>query len=146
MRMGMPKSPPAKDGLPSPPADGVISNADLPGSGAAGRPGVKRTKSLMQKLKTMVRTRSGSVESSQGGDGVAPVVIPGRAGRRGSGLGQRMDSMYGGGGYGAGGRGVVEEEQVVDDDHQEGDDRFADADEDVFVGRTVREGQYARAR
>ena len=108
-------------------AGGFVRSGSVPSNAG----GVKRTKSLMQKLKTMVRTRSGSVEgaSSQmasvhsGGEGLGP---------------QRFQSMSAGfGGYqrplaspGWADREVVEEEEMMEED--EGGDRFDDARDNVF--------------
>ncbi len=125
LRLGLgPRTPPIKDeGSISPISESVPTTARS-GNVGAYPGGVKRTKSLMQKIRTMVRQRSGSVESAQ-----VPKVRPGLS------EGQRSQSMTGSlarpnlsPGW-AEGEYVVEEEQLVDEEH---DDQFADASEDVF--------------
>jgi hypothetical protein len=106
-----------------PPVARSGSNSQVPQQG-----GVKRTKSLMQKFKTMVRTRSGSVES--GYTNQTPVV---RAG-----VGQRQPSYGAGQGYG--GEDVLQEE--IDDRVGGGEDQYEDAREDVF-GAPGQLGGYA---
>lgn len=134
------------------PRSGPLAGLAPPSAGA-GAGGVKRTKSLMQKIKTMVRTRSGSVESANAPN--PPLVRPGL------GPGQRSQSMTAG--FGARrpslspgwdvGRDVVEEEEVVEEDEGAGagaaaavsshgagsaerrggdEEQFEDAHEDVF--------------
>ncbi|WWC60957.1 uncharacterized protein I303_103534 [Kwoniella dejecticola CBS 10117] len=132
LRFGMGAvSPPIKDEGTSP--TGEFPPAITRGAGPGG---VKRTKSLMQKIKTMVRHRSESMESDS--------VPPFRQGY-GNGEGQRSMSVNSGTGH----RGkvplpspgwedrpaVVEEEELEDDQDQiiPGGGQFDDADgEDVF--------------
>ncbi|ORY27199.1 hypothetical protein BCR39DRAFT_560142 [Naematelia encephala] len=100
--------------------------------------GVKRTKSLMQKFKTMVRTRSGSVESQP--------AVPSVYGRSAD----RSHSISAGGqrpaispGIGRPeGQAVVEEELM---DEMDDDNQFADAREDVF-GTATEMGQWQGSR
>ncbi len=124
LRLGLgPRTSPIKDeGTTSP-----ISESMPPISRSAhAQPypgGVKRTKSLMQKFRAMVRQRSGSVESVQ----VAKV-------RPGLNAGQRSQSMTGGLARPAVSPGWAEGEYVVEEEEltEEPDDQFADAHEDVF--------------
>ncbi|KAK4686390.1 hypothetical protein P7C73_g3737, partial [Tremellales sp. Uapishka_1] len=114
LRLGLgPRTPPIyPDGPTSP--DGE-SAPPVSRSGNFNGGGVKRTKSLMQKIKSMVRQRSGSVESAP----VVPVVRP-VEGRRShsisTGLGQTHSPTWLD-------RDVMEEELV------EGEDQYQDADE-----------------
>jgi len=116
--------------------------------GQANPGGVKRTKSLMQKIKTMVRTRSGSVEEGQ--HAPMPLVHPGRHGygypRVGAGAvfagGQRSQSMSAGLGYARpvapSSPGWGEREVVQEDDEDEREERFDDAPDDLVVGEKPR--------
>lgn len=114
--------------------------------------GVKRTKSLMQKIKTMVRTRSGSIEEGQ--HAPMPLVLPGQ--RYGTGYartnsaaaagatfagGQRSQSMSAGLGYArpvAPGSPGWGEREVVQEDDEEGEERFVDAREDLVPAERPR--------
>lgn len=124
LRLGLgPRTPPIKDEGPVSPISEHVPPIPRAGSGPALGGGVKRNKSLMQKFRTMVRQRSGSVESAQ----LAKV-------RPGFGAGQRSQSMTGTLARPAISPGRAEGEYFVEEEQlmEEPDDRYADATEDVF--------------
>jgi len=83
-------TPPILEDVVSPYSD----NMSAIGTRAPVQPGVKRTKSLMQKFKTMVRTRSGSVEGQPDVPQVQGGYGQGQGNRRpGLAAGQRSKSM-----------------------------------------------------
>lgn len=130
-------TPPIFEDAASPPGDyGQNFPSRTGGGGNTG--GVKRTKSLMQKIKTMVRTRSGSVE---GASSHMPHVTSGHY-RPGLSAGQRSQSMTANLGYtrpapatspGWMNRELTEEENMVDEDEE-----YRDAREDVFAAGKAR--------
>lgn len=105
-----PRTPPIKEESTSP-------LGENPPARAGGN--VKRTKSLMQKFKTMVRTRSGSVEHVH----AASVVAGGqnRSHSMNAGAGIPRPILSPGGGIEAR---VLEEEELADEVVDEGDDVF----------------------
>lgn len=116
------RSPGFRTGTTPPILEGTVSPNGEPytvrPAGSANTGGVKRTKSLMQKIKTMVRTRAGSVE---GTTTPVPQIRPGLS------AGQRSQSMSAGLGYhrpavspGWPGGQVPEEEEVMGDERYEG--------------------------
>ena len=124
LRLGLgPRTPPIKDELSPVSEKGGFGNMQTSGSapGFGGAGGVKRTKSLMQKIKGMVRTRSGSVEASGPHGSVRPGLSAGSLGAN-----QRSHSMGSGFGVrpqvspGWNGPDVVEEEEMVDEDEYRG--------------------------
>lgn len=134
LRLGAGTTPPILEDATSPTDYG--SNFPSRSSANVNTGGVKRTKSLMQKIKTMVRTRAGSIE----GAAPMPSVSPGQ--RPGLSASQRSQSMSANLGYtrppvGSPGwvnRDVMEEEEgeVLDDD--------------VFVERPRAKSVYAAGR
>jgi len=152
-------TPPIFEDVPSPNGEPGAPSSYRGGQAHAG--GVKRTKSLMQKIKTMVRTRSGSIEESQ--HAPMPLVLPGRyhgtgyartnaaAGGGTFAGGQRSQSMSAGLGYA---RPVAPsspgwgEREVVQEDDEEGEERFEDAREDFAAAaeRPRAQSVYATGR
>jgi hypothetical protein len=83
-------TPPILEDVVSPYGD----NGTAIGTRTSAPAGVKRTKSLMQKFKTMVRTRSGSVEGQPGMPQMQSGYVRGQGQKRpGLGGGQRSKSM-----------------------------------------------------
>ena len=124
LRLGVgPRTPPIRDeGANSPPSE--ISQNSRSSNIPANTGGVQRTKSLMKKIRIMVRQRSGSVESGQ-----LPKVRPSL------GVGQRSQSMTVGLTRPATSPGWAENEYVVEEEHladELPDDQFENAPEDVF--------------
>ena len=139
LRLGVgPRTPPIiGEGTYSPTSENIPQNSRS-GNVPANPGGVQRTKSLMKKIRIMVRQRSGSVESGQ-----LPKVRPNL------GVGQRSQSMTVGLTRPATSPGGAENEHVVDEEHLADEfpnEQFENAPEDVFGSAMPSEmGQWSGA-